>query len=220
MESNYWHQRWQLNDIKFNQDKPSESLQRYWKDLGLKADDRVFVPLCGKSIDMVWIAQQGQLVIGVELSPIACEAFFTENNLAFDLKQYGNFKIYAGDRITLFCGDIFDLTPELIGKIDAVFDRAALVALPSQLQKSYAEHITKILDSNAKMLLATLCYDQEKMSGPPFSVDENEIYQLYGAHFKITKLLDEAIAQISPHHKAKGLTEANNVVYSLIKFQK
>lgn len=211
----FWQNRWHENDIKFNQAAPNAFLQRYWKNLAVDKQARVLVPLCGKSIDMLWIARQGHEVIGVELSNIACEAFFKENNLPFITRKQNNFDVYQGDNITLFAGDFFELTQEMTGKLDAVFDRAALYALPSTMRQVYVDVLKNLLAPQAMMLLISLCYDQREMEGPPFSVDEKEVHQLYASHFSINKLYDADVTEIMPHHKQRGLSKAKDMVYLL-----
>ena len=215
MQNEFWHQKWESNQIGFNQQQPNELLIQYFGTLNLKASDRVFVPLCGKSIDMLWLASQGKDVIGVELSSIACDAFFSENNIRVKKTHLENFIVYQGERITILCGDFFDLTHDLLGKVDAVFDRAALIALPPELQRRYATFITRLLEPKTPMLLIVCTYNPNEMTGPPFSIDEDEIRALYGEHFNIKQLCNIPAVTIPEHLKIKGLTQASHQVYYL-----
>ena len=156
-------------------------------------------------------------MVGVELSSFACEAFFKENDLPFKLAYEKGFNIYQGEKITLFAGDIFELDRTMTGKLDAIFDRAALYALPSELRQRYVKAMINLLEPKAKMLLISFCYNQSEMNGPPFSVSEEEINCLYGHAFTIKQLYNEPVPEISEHHKAKGLTRADEQVYYLYK---
>lgn len=216
MHKKYWHQKWQFNEIGFNQKQPNELMRQYFDSLNLKQSSRVFVPLCGKSIDMLWLANKGYHVVGVELSPIACEAFFIENNISFTVMQSDKFMVFKSDTITLLSGDFFDLNKSILGTVNAVFDRAALVALPSKLRRRYVESLINLLEPATLMFLIVVTYEQNMMNGPPFSVSENEVTELYGDYFSIKQLYDESAEKISKHLQAKGLTQASEQVYYLI----
>ncbi len=215
MKVDYWQQRWQLDEIGFNQSEPNELLQRYFSVLDLKPGDRIFVPLCGKSVDMIWLASQGYQVVGVEVRSIACEDFFNDNNMMADVTTTGNFTVFESEKIMLLAGDFFKLTKESLGKLNAVYDRAALIALPAEMRQRYVDHLTKLLDRDIKMLLITTSYVENAMKGPPFSVDEKEVESLYGAHFSIKQLYNKFIKVVPGHLKAKGLAEADEHVYYL-----
>lgn len=217
MKADYWQQRWQANEIGFNQPRPHALLQRYFSVLDLKKGERVFVPLCGKSIDMLWLVSQGYELVGVELSALACKAFFIENNISFTIKQTEHFTIFQGEKITLLAGDFFALTKEILGKVAAVYDRAALIALPLELRQRYAAHLITLLDTPATLFLITTPYDPNTMQGPPFSVDETEVTHLYGDHFHIQQLYNKVLKAIPTHLQAKGLAEANEQVYCLTR---
>lgn len=215
MEKAFWHQRWEFNEIGFNQAQPNELLTQYFSMLNLKQGSRVFVPLCGKSIDMLWLANQGYEVVGVELSTIACDAFFKENKISVEVRQVGKFTVYQSERITLFAGDIFDLNKQLLGAIDAVFDRAALIALPHDLRQRYVAFTGSLLEPVTPIFLISGTYNQNEMVGPPFSVDENEVMALYGDHFNVKQIHNQLAGSIPAHLRAKGLTKASVEVYYL-----
>lgn len=215
----FWNQKWETNDTPFNQEQPNELLKQFLPTLSLKPRDRVFVPLCGKSIDMLWLLKQGYEVTGVELSPLAPEAFFKGHHLPYQRKNSDMFTLFYNEKINLFAGDFFDLEAPLLETIHATFDRAALIALPPELRRDYAEKMISLLQPNTSMLLIALTYNQELMSGPPFSVDEEEVNELYSNYFRIEKLFDRAVVSISPHLQAKGLTTANEQVYLLSKMK-
>lgn len=214
MKEDYWQQRWQANEIGFNQPQPNRLLQRYFDSLNLKPGARILVPLCGKSIDMLWLANQGYEILGIEFSSIACEAFFTENNLPFTLIKEDKFSLFQSDKIILMAGDFFHLSQSMIGKIDVVYDRAALIALPPELRKAYAHHLVELLVPDTAILLITTVYNQSEMAGPPFSVGEVEVRQLYSS-YQIKQLYNKALSEIPDHLQNKGLAHAQEQLYLL-----
>ncbi|KTD63893.1 thiopurine S-methyltransferase [Legionella spiritensis] len=217
MDKEYWQQRWQCNEIGFNQSQPNPLMQRYFPKLNLNPGDCVFVPLCGKSIDMIWLAGQGYKVVGVELSEQACKAFFNDNKIRFKVTEMNGFSVYKSDEMTLFAGDFFKINKNLLDKIDAVYDRAALIALPQELRKPYSEQLAKLLEPDAKVLLITTSYDQQEMQGPPFSINQIEVNELFKTNFDMTQVYSKTVKNIPVHLKAKGLRLATEQVYSLVK---
>ena len=197
MNPEFWQTRWQEGRIGFNQSKVNLWLIKYWPDLKLPVGSRVFVPLCGKSIDMLWLAAQGYDVIGVELVETAIQAFFAEQNIVPTVHEHvtiPTLKYYqgqsSGQNITLWVADIFALTSDDIGSVDAVYDKAALIALPADMRINYSEQIRNI-SGNAPQLLITLNYDQSKKAGPPFSISDEQVQQYYGDHYQIAELTSE-----------------------------
>src|SRR5690606_5584246 len=179
MNSKFWQQRWQEGRIGFHQFDVNPELIKYFSALALPFGSRVLVPLCGKSVDMVWLAYAGYDVVGIELVESAVQAFFIEQNITPTITEFtsaadgSTLKRYqgqlAGQTITLWVADIFALSPTAIGDIAAVYDRAALIALPADVRPDYSKRIYK-LSNNAPQLLITLNYDQSKKDGPPFSI--------------------------------------------------
>ena len=217
MEHQFWHDKWQQNQIGFHRSHPHPALEQEWHKLELAAGSRVLVPMCGKSNDMLWLLEQGYQVVGVELSPIAVNAFFTENNLQPRQQQQGLFSVYSIDELQIFCGDFFALQASILGKIDAVYDRGALVALPAAMRIDYAARMQTLLNSGAKMLLVSLYYPENEISGPPFSIRAAEINQLYQSWSDIQLLADEQILDNEPHLKSRGLSQLNEKLYKLVK---
>jgi thiopurine S-methyltransferase len=215
MKKEFWHQKWQSNQIGFNQLQPNQLLLQYFATLNLNPGSRVFVPLCGKSIDMLWLANQGYEVLGVELSSIACAAFFNEQSIPATVTHLDTFTIYHSEKITLLSGDFFTLNKKVLGKIDAVYDRAALIALPTELRQCYATFLMSVIAPDTPMLLIANTFDQNKMEGPPFSVDENEVVSLYSAHFNIQRLYHRIAETIPAHLRVRGLTITSEEVYYL-----
>ncbi|MDF1645835.1 MAG: thiopurine S-methyltransferase [Legionellaceae bacterium] len=208
MDNDYWLTKWKVSEIGFNQSKPHPLLIKYFDTLNLALGARIFVPLCGKSIDMLWLLKQGYQVVGIDVSHIACKAFFLENQLTFDVIETETHTLYHHDNVTLICGDFFNLSEKMLGPVDAVYDRAALIALPCSTRASYVTHLLKLLPLIPPIFLITLEYDQSQMKGPPFSVPECEVYSLYDARYKPVKLEFKALTKISPHLKEKGLAHA------------
>ena len=197
MNAEFWHSRWQEKRIGFNQSAVNLLLINYFKQLNLPAGSRVFVPLCGKSIDMAWLAAQGYDVVGVELVETAVQEFFTEQNISPTVHQHADnpaIKYYqgqlSGQTITLWVADIFALTTKDIGSVKAVYDKAALIALPENMRTKYSEHIRKI-SGHAPQFIITLTYDQSKKAGPPFSISSEQIQQYYGDNYHISGLTSE-----------------------------
>ena len=197
MNAEFWHSRWQEKRIGFNQSAVNPLLINYFKQLNLPAGSRVFVPLCGKSIDMAWLAAQGYDVVGVELVETAVQEFFTEQNISPTVHQYLDnpaIKYYqgqlSGQTITLWVADIFALTTEDIGSVNAGYDKAALIALPADMRVQYSAQMYQ-LSANAPQFIITLTYDQSKKSGPPFSISSEQIQQYYGNNYHISELESE-----------------------------
>jgi len=216
MTKQYWLNKWQQNDIKFNQDETNVYLQRYYSKLNLNKSDRIFVPLCGKSIDMLWLLQKSHLVVGVEFSPIACQSFFKDNSLPYQVKTLGPFTTYYNAAITLYCGNFFELTPGLIGNIKAVYDRAGFISLPPSNRAEYVEHLVTLIPAGARIIMTTIEYDQQQLDGPPYSTSFDNIKQLYGPHFHIEQL-EHKPYEVPEHLRAKGLQTADYAVYLMTK---
>ena len=217
MKHDYWLQKWQKNDIRFNQSEPNRLLTRFWPTLSLPDNAHVLVPLCGKSVDMLWLCAQGHQVTGIELSQIACERFFEEHDITVEVVHQDDFIVYQAEQLSLYCGDFFKLNPDTLPPVHAVYDRAALVALPETMRNQYAAHLIHALPHPVSMLLITTDYDQSLMPGPPFSINPAEIDRLYQAHFEITALYNEPIKNMPPHLKEKGVHSASELCFQLVK---
>jgi len=214
-DNNYWLQRWQDNNIKFNQNEVNSLLVKHFNYLQLPSGSKVLVPLCGKSIDMLWLARQGHQVLGIELSEIACESFFTEQGLDYQKTKLTHFTYYESDNIKLLSGDFFNLKPEHVGDINFIYDRAALIALPLDIRQKYVETLFSLCNKHTTMLLISFDYNQSEMSGPPFSIPEKDVTQLYGNYFDINLLQRKHKASLNPHLVAKGLKKADDLVLHL-----
>lgn len=193
MEANFWHARWESNEIGFHEQEVNPWLLAHWIELQLKQGSRVFVPLCGKSKDIAWLRNQGYSVLGAELSEIAVVQLFEEMELQAQVTQAGTGKWFRADGIDIYVGDIFDLREEMIAAVDAVYDRAALVALPAEMRQKYAWHISKLTDF-APQLVVCFDYDQSAMPGPPFAVLAQDIESYYSSDYNIRRLTRAELA--------------------------
>ncbi len=179
MHPDFWHDRWQQDQIGFHQDAVHPLLREYWQLLPVVAGSRVFVPLCGKSLDMWWLRQQGHPVVGVELSPLAVQAFFEEAGVTPARTSCGGLESWQASDIRLYCGDFFALQPQDVAGCHLIYDRASLIALPPDMRCDYVAHLHRLSPQGAHMLLVTLDYPQAEMDGPPFSVSDAEVHALY-----------------------------------------
>lgn len=217
MEHSFWLERWQRNEIGFHQNEINTHLQAFWSRLGMQPGDTIFVPLCGKSGDMLWLAAQGQRVLGVEISPLAVEAFFAENGLSAERAKTGVFESWRRDEVEVLCGDFFALTPALLKRVSGVYDRASLIALPPPMREQYAQRLGELLAPGTRVLLITMEYAQHQMQGPPFCVLEDEVRRLYDAAFEIAPIHMENILDRNPRFRERGLTDLRERVYVMVR---
>jgi|SRR3989338_2260168 len=217
MHPDFWHERWQKNQIGFHQDEINLHLQQFWPALGVAAGSRVFVPLCGKSGDMLWLRAQGYEIVGVELSPLAVQAFFAENDLQTTTRTQGSFSVYEADGIRLYCGDFFELVADDLIGVSAVYDRASLIALPPEMRPIYVAHMLRLLAPGTKTLLVAFDYPQHEMQGPPFSVGEQEVQALYGEQCDVRLLHEVDILDQESRFRDKGVTRLWERVYALVR---
>lgn len=215
MHPDFWHQRWREGHIGFHQDAPSPLLVEHWPTLGVAAGSRVFVPLAGKSQDMAWFAAQGYRVLGVEVSRLAVEQFFAEHALRPEVLESRYGVHYAAGGVELICGDAFALDAEALADCNAVYDRAALIALPPDLRRRYVTELYARLPSGCRGLLVTLEYPQLQKAGPPFSVDAVEVEELYGRDWTLSVLERTDILAVQPGFVAEGVTSLHTIAYRL-----
>lgn len=187
MEAKFWLNKWEQNEIGFHKSDANPLLVKHLNALALEEGDRIFLPLCGKTLDIGWLMQQGFRVVGAELSELAIEQLFTQLDLKPKITDVGGLKLFSANSIDIFVGDIFDLTQDLIGPVDAIFDRAALVALPQDMRITYAKHLIDITQS-APQLLLTFEYDASAISGPPHSILKEEVTSHYSKNYQLETL--------------------------------
>lgn len=215
MQPDFWHNRWANQLIGFHQQQVNPYLQQYWPVLGLAPDARVLVPLCGKSLDMAWLAAQGHGVLGVELSERAVSDFFTEHGLEPQVSQQGEFRVYRSEGIELWCGDFFALTPADAAGCTGLYDRAAIIALPAPMRERYVAHLQALLPSPCQGLLITLEYDQAVTEGPPFAVLDDEVQRLLGVHWQVSSLAVDDVLGQSPRFLRAGAERLLERAYRL-----
>lgn len=217
MDHSFWLDRWQKSDIGFHQAAAHDFLARHWPALGVAKGAEVLVPLCGKSNDMVWLADQGHAVIGTELAQSAIDQFFAERTRAPATVAEIGFAVSRAGPYTLWCGDHLALDPGVTRRIGGVFDRAALVAMPHIMQKPYAEKLAGLTPSGVPVLLVSLDYDPSEMDGPPFSISPRRIDELFGRDFHITLLENRDGLNASQNLKKRGLTALQEMAWKLAR---
>lgn len=187
MDADFWKARWEKGEIAFHEREANPFLVKYFKELSLAKGSRVFVPLCGKTLDIAWLLSHGYRVAGAELSEIAVKGLFAGLGVAPKISEIGRVSRYRAQNIDIFLGDLFDVTREMLGPVDAIYDRAALVALPKEMRDRYTEHLVEISD-NAPQLVIAYEYDQSMVNGPPFSVSQDEVRRHYTDSYDLTLL--------------------------------
>lgn len=215
MDPAFWLERWQKQEIGFHQPFVHDLLQRFWPRLALARAATVFVPLCGKSLDMLWLAEQGHRVIGAELSALAIDEYFAERGFEPDCGTVGDFTVKSAGAYELWCGDFFELPREAVEDVAGVYDRASLIALPQDMQQRYAETLKRLLPASAPVLLVTLDYDQSLMQGPPFAAPRDQVRRLFAERYMITELASRSALERNPRFKQRGLTALEETVYLL-----
>ncbi len=213
MQPEFWHKKWASNQIGFHLSEVNPYLQRHWPELSIPATARVLVPLCGKSLDLAWLAGRGHQVLGVELSEKAIEDFFNEHQIQPQISEKGAFKVYRSDAIELWCGDFFALTASDLADCVALYDRAALIALPAPMRECYAAHLQQILPQGVQGVLITLDYDQAQIPGPPFAVGDDEVKRLLGDLWQVQALEERDVLGESWKFLQAGVTRLEERVY-------
>lgn len=212
MKNEFWLNKWKSDDILFHQEEVNSNLILYFSKLHLQKNDHILVPLCGKSKDMLWLSEQGLQVIGVELSPIACNDFFSELGVKPIIRNHNAFKIYQYNTIKVICGDFFALSAEDLPLIQAVYDCKALIALPLELRKKYVKHLISCIGDQVKILLVTIDTNNTVKS-PPFPVNDAEINLLFSDRFDIQKIKHKSVNIIAENLIQKGFIEIIECVY-------
>lgn len=214
MDSQFWIDRWSRNETGFHQRDINAYLQQYWTDMRVPKGATVFVPLCGKSLDMRWLREQGHEVIGVELARKAVQEFFEEWGVEPQIARSGPFERWRANGVELLCGDFFDLTSVDLHGVGAVFDRAALIALPADLREKYATRLRSILPAQTPTLLITVDYPQQEMKGPPFAVGDAEVRTLFaGADIRLLREDDVTDSAVNARFRERGLSRLVERVY-------
>lgn len=206
MEPEFWHKKWENREIGFHEGKPNSLLVEHFSRLNLSSGGRVFLPLCGKTRDIAWLRSQGYAVAGAELNESAIGELFQELEVEPEITTLQQMKHYSGPGLDFFVGNIFHLAPDQLGPVQAVYDRAAMVALPEETRRKYTAHLVEISDE-ASQLLITFQYDQNQMEGPPFSISSQEIESHYGHVYEIQTLESRSV-----EGNLKGKVEATETI--------
>ena len=228
MEKDFWLQRWQKGETGFHQESLNPYLGHFYGENGPAVEKRqslkVFVPLCGKSLDMLWLAQNGYEVLGIECSEIAVRGFFENFELDYQIIEDKPFTRYISEateegrsRIEILLGDFFDISTSDLAGVTDIYDRASMIALPREMRLQYAEKMTLLQAPGIRALLITLTYPEGEMEGPPFSVSEQELNDYYAKNFKIDKLLAKNILKDEPSFLKRGVTELLETAYKLTR---
>lgn len=215
MDEAFWQRRWARNEIGFHLNEVNPYLQRYWSAISAAGRAKVLVPLCGKTLDMVWLAEQGFTVIGVELSEKAAVEFFAEQGLAPGVNVQGAFKVYRAGAMEIRCGDFFALRREDVADCQLLYDRAALIALPVKMRARYVAHLASIMTPGCRGLLVTLDYEQGQMDGPPFAVGDVEVQQSMGSDWRIAMLECTDVLNGNWKFLERGLTRLEERCYRI-----
>jgi len=216
MQQREWLDRWKKNQTGFHESTVNPLLIRYLPEFKLSQGDTIFLPLCGKSHDIAWLANQGFQVIGVELSEIAIESFFSEHDLQYQQFRSDRFILRKSGNISLIQGDYFDMQREDLLACKMVYDRASLIAFDAANRGRYCAHMMSIVPPGIDQLLITLDYNQIQMKGPPFAVYRSELSQYYAPQYRIDMLQQDDVLDEKPRWRAKGLTELSETVYRLL----
>lgn len=210
MDVNFWHQLWVDNEIRFHENQANPALVKHIDSLNLINGARIFLPLCGKTLDIAWLLERGYRVVGAELSELAINDLFDELHLVPKITTVGPLTRYQAHHLDIWVGDIFELSGNMLGTVDAIYDRGALVALPTQMRKRYAAQLIDMTD-NAPQLLVVYEYDQQCYLGPPFAITEQELKQHYD-HVYRRELLERTKV-------VKGFAEHMETFTSIWRFQ-
>jgi len=209
MDEDFWQNRWATNKIVFHEKDGNKLLARHFDVIEMPEGARYFLPLCGKTGDIARLLSKGYRVVGIELAETAIQQLFQELDVTPEISEIGPLKLYSAQNLNIFVGNFFDLTAETLGTVDAVYDRAALVALPVDMRPRYSAHLATITQ-HAKQMLITFEYVQNDMDGPPFNLDENEVRTHYADAYEI-----ELIRRIDIPGGLKGQVKANETVWLL-----
>lgn len=218
MEAKFWLERWMNRQIGWHQAEFNPWLVKYWPTFGLPESASVFVPLCGKSLDMLWLKAAGHRVFGVELSELAIKEFFAEAQIEFEIiENPPELPRYRGDVFNIYCGDYLEISAPQLGVAHGTYDRGGLVALPAEQRITFADHVQRVIPDGGHMLLLTFEYDQALVAGPPFNVAQAEVQALYGGRCKVELLETATTDVVPPHFTEAGVTSALEGVYHITK---
>lgn len=216
MKAEFWLNKWKLDEIGFHQESTNEALQAHWPSVHVPSGGSVLVPLCGKSLDMRWLAEQGHAVIGIEVSALACEAFFDALELKPEAGKTGTLRTLSAGPYRILLGDFFAATAADIGPVAGFYDRAAMVAMPPRMQPSYAAQLLRLLPAGAAGLVNCLEYPPGAMEGPPFPIDQERLGNLLGAQCRVKRLAIKAMQTAGTALEGRGLAGLEETAYRVL----
>jgi len=221
MEAEYWLKRWREGRTGWHRSEVMPLLVQHWSALNVPRGSRVLVPLCGKSLDMLWLAQQGMRVLGVDVSPVAIESFLAENQLHARTRGEADGTHYeitnASGEIEIINGDAFALDPDEVAQCNVFYDRAALIAMPAPMRRRLVDELYVQLPAGSAGLLITLAYPGNEMQGPPFSVDDAEVLDLFDKRWQVDRLEYRDILASQPSFSDQGVSALHTGVYALTR---
>lgn len=217
MQPNFWHDKWDTQQIGFHLSAVNPLLIQYWSQLRLTAATQVFVPLCGKSLDMCFLAEQGHDVVACELNDLAVSQFYQENNLPYTVDKIGEHQRYHTEQITIYQGDIFTMHADELVKITAFYDRAALIAWPEEMRLNYVKQLASLLPIGSVGLLISLDYPQAELNGPPFAVSNDWVMTNMSNEFEIECLATNDVLSDNPRFVKKQVSWLTESVYKLTR---
>jgi len=221
MEAEYWLKRWREGRTGWHRSEVMPLLVQHWSALNVPRGSRVLVPLCGKSLDMLWLAQQGMRVLGVDVSPVAIESFLAENQLHARTRGEADGTHYeitnASGEIEIINGDAFALDPDEVAQCNVFYDRAALIAMPAPMRRRLVDELYVQLPAGSAGLLITLAYPGNEMQGPPFSVDDAEVHDLFDKRWQVDRLEYRDILASQPSFSDQGVSALHTGVYALTR---
>lgn len=217
MQPSFWHEKWDAHQIGFHLSAVNPLLVKYWPQLKLDADAQVFVPLCGKSLDMCFLAEQGHQVLGCELNELAVQQFYQENALPFDITSIAQHQRFHTEQVIIYQGDIFSLDAPEMPATNAFYDRAALIAWPEEMRLAYANQLANLIPANSVGLLITLDYPQAELNGPPFAVSDDWVQANLADDFEIERLACEDVLSDNPRFVKKQVSWLTESVYKLTR---
>ncbi len=217
MQPSFWHEKWDAQQIGFHLNAVNPLLVKHWPQLDLAANCQVFVPLCGKSLDMCFLAEQGHDVVGCELNEVAVKQFYQENNLPVEVNQVVEHQQFSTEQVTIYQGDIFTLDAAALPNVEAFYDRAALIAWPEEMRLTYAKKLAQLIPADSVGLLITLDYPQAELNGPPFAVSGDWVSANLSDDFEIECLASEDVLSDNPRFVKKQVSWLTESVYKLTR---
>jgi len=217
MDPNFWHERWVKGEIGFHLNDVNPFLLKHWSALQASPNESVFVPLCGKSVDLIWLSRRCANVVGIELNQKAVEGFFSDNQLSPSIIQSEHFTLYQANNISLYCGDLFQLQQSNIANCTLIYDRASLVAFPPDMRRLYTSKLDELFSFPHKRLLITFDYNQQLMDGPPFAVSPDEVNFLFDSNQQISHLESASVIEQNQRFQKRGINSLFEHVFIIEK---